>query len=476
MSTSTADTGRHTMATDLDLLKRYAADGDTRAFAQVATRHRDMVFATCYRVLGNDADAEDAAQDCFVALARSAGRVSASVGGWLHRVATRTAKTLKERQRALRDREHAAAELALASDDGGLWEEVTPHIDQAIDRLPDQLRVPLVLYYLDGCDQATIARDLGVSQAAVSRRVSKGVERVRDLLRKSGVVAGAAALTAFLRTETSHAAPVSLSTEPGELAVSGIGDSGTTAAGTSAGWASLRRHLGTWQVRLGAVAGVALVAGLAVYSYTTHRRSPAGPVVAARTFAPQSGGSSAPRGGRARPDGASATAAIPPARLRERMKSMEPTFVERPAFAVMGVLNSDDPTTMDYGDIWGNQFGSRAMEIGPVATERNTYGVYFATEQEGVVDMVAGMPVLIGTEAPEGLVVREVPAATYAVFPCTMAEIRETWQAIENDWLPSSDYEWDLSAACFELFPPEATGAPDSPLTIYVAVKPKADE
>jgi len=152
---------------------------------------------------------------------------------------------------------------------------------------------------------------------------------------------------------------------------------------------------------------------------------------------------------------------------------MQPTFVDKPGFAVMGVLNSGDPATLDYGDIWGNQFASRAMDIGPLATEKNAYGVYFATAQEGIVDMVAGMPVAIGTEALEGLVVREVPATTYALFPCKMAQISETWKAIEDEWLPSSEYEWDQSGACFELFPPESTDAPDSPLTIYVAVKKK---
>ena len=152
---------------------------------------------------------------------------------------------------------------------------------------------------------------------------------------------------------------------------------------------------------------------------------------------------------------------------------MEPTFVDKPAFAVLGVLNSGDPTALDYGDIWGRQFASRAMDIGPAATERNAYGVYFATEQEGVVEMVAGMAVAVGQEPLEGLVVREVPAATYAVFGCTMAEIGATWQAIEGEWAPTADYEIDHSAACFELFPPEATGAPDSKLTIYVAVVKK---
>ena len=152
---------------------------------------------------------------------------------------------------------------------------------------------------------------------------------------------------------------------------------------------------------------------------------------------------------------------------------MEPTFVDKPAFAVLGVLNSGDPTALDYGDIWGRQFASRAMDIGPVATERNAYGVYFATEQEGVVEMVAGMAVAIGQEPLEGLVVREVPAAAYAVFECTMAQIGPTWQAIEGEWLPASDCEWDQAGACFELFPPESTGAPNSPLTIYLPVVKK---
>ena len=161
--------------------------------------------------------------------------------------------------------------------------------------------------------------------------------------------------------------------------------------------------------------------------------------------------------------------------LKERGRgTVEATIVSKPTFAVMGVLNSGGPTALDYGDIWGSQFASRAMGIGAAATERDAYGVYFATEQEGVVEMVAGMPVPLGTEAPEGLVVREVPAATYALFPCKMADIGATWKAIEDEWQPTSDHEWDEAGASFELFPPESTGAPDSPLTIYVAVKRKA--
>jgi hypothetical protein len=46
-------------STDLDLLGRYASGRDAEAFAELVARHRDMVYAACYRVLASRADAED---------------------------------------------------------------------------------------------------------------------------------------------------------------------------------------------------------------------------------------------------------------------------------------------------------------------------------------------------------------------------------------------------------------------------------
>jgi hypothetical protein len=46
---------------DLELLTRYVKRGDPEALVELADRHRDMVYATCYRLLGSRADAEDAA-------------------------------------------------------------------------------------------------------------------------------------------------------------------------------------------------------------------------------------------------------------------------------------------------------------------------------------------------------------------------------------------------------------------------------
>ena len=71
--------------TDLHLLRRYAGVRDAEAFAELVARHRDMVYATCSRVLANAADAEDSTQECFLRLARHAASIRTSVAGWLCR-------------------------------------------------------------------------------------------------------------------------------------------------------------------------------------------------------------------------------------------------------------------------------------------------------------------------------------------------------------------------------------------------------
>ncbi len=73
---------------DQELLDRWVSQRDAEAFKDLAKRHVDMVFATCRRILGNDADAEDATQDCFIALIRARREPGSYLGPWLHRVAT----------------------------------------------------------------------------------------------------------------------------------------------------------------------------------------------------------------------------------------------------------------------------------------------------------------------------------------------------------------------------------------------------
>src|SRR5262245_63147399 len=82
---------------DADLLLRFAEQRDEAAFELLVWRHGGMVLATCRRILGRSADADDAFQVTFLTLARRAGsiRTAAALPGWLHPVACRAAGKIK---------------------------------------------------------------------------------------------------------------------------------------------------------------------------------------------------------------------------------------------------------------------------------------------------------------------------------------------------------------------------------------------
>src|SRR5262245_47316222 len=70
---------------DHGLLEDWRTHRDAEAFGQIVSRHPAMVYATARRLLGNGADAEDVAQDCFTRLATDdALRIRSSLAGWLH--------------------------------------------------------------------------------------------------------------------------------------------------------------------------------------------------------------------------------------------------------------------------------------------------------------------------------------------------------------------------------------------------------
>lgn len=207
-------------ATDKALMERWAAQRDADAFREVVSRYAGLVYATCRRILRNPAEAEDVAQECFLALASGRPPGAPVLGPWLHRLATyRSLDRLKrEKRRERREREYAARELR---DGEPTWDDVAPLVDAAIAALPDELRVPLVRHFLEGHSYSTLARVLDVPKSTLARRVQEGLERVRASLKTQGVGLGVAALASLLGRNAAEAAPATLTATLGRMAVAG---------------------------------------------------------------------------------------------------------------------------------------------------------------------------------------------------------------------------------------------------------------
>jgi RNA polymerase sigma factor (sigma-70 family) len=204
---ATAEATHHLQ--DRQLLERFAARHDEAAFAALVRRHGPLVWGVCRRVLHNWHDAEEAFQATFLALARKANGVGAggSVSSWLYRVAYHVALRARARAglRQQRERQVGAPPRADPLDEV-TGRELLAVLDEEMQKLPERLRAPLVLCYLQGKTRDEAARELGWSLGTLKRRLEGGRQCLRARLLRRGVALPAALLAAGLAPSVGPAA------------------------------------------------------------------------------------------------------------------------------------------------------------------------------------------------------------------------------------------------------------------------------
>lgn len=144
------------------------------------------------------------------------------------------------------------------------------------------------------------------------------------------------------------------------------------------------------------------------------------------------------------------------ANLRHNGAMKQPDIVRRESFLVMGTVTHRKPATDRpemFAAIW-NDFEAHHESIKQHSVKSKYYGVSLAAGPDGSFDYMAGMAVKPVKEIPEGLEVRAVPAATYAVFACPVQSIGQTYRYIFAKWLAESGYETDSATPAFEEYPP----------------------
>jgi RNA polymerase sigma factor (sigma-70 family) len=190
--------------TDRALLQAYATTKDEAAFAELVRQHAGMVHRVATTICA--AEGDDVTQATFTLLAQRAAAIAPreSAVGWLFETTRRLA--LKARTAAARRKKHQAKAITpqapLDPLDELTFAEVRAMVAEELSRLPDHLRVPLVLCYWEGITVATAADRLGCSVSAVKRRLSAGREQLGVRLTRRGFTAAAvlSALTALQAT------------------------------------------------------------------------------------------------------------------------------------------------------------------------------------------------------------------------------------------------------------------------------------
>jgi RNA polymerase sigma factor (sigma-70 family) len=285
--------------TDARLLERFTRSGDADAFASVVRRHGPMVLGVCRRVLGNDADADDAFQATFLVLVRKAAslRSREALANWLYGVAHRTALEARRAGARRRAKEAQVVPREEASEAG--WDDLRERLDQELARLPDKYRTVLVLCDLEGRGRTEVAARLGCPEGTVASRLARARTMLARRLGRCGPAASAGALAAALAR---HAAGAAVSLPLMDLTVRTAKEltagAATIAAVTSARVASLTEGvlksmlLSKLRIATVLLLGAALVGAATVGAlYQIHAGEPA---AAARADDPGAPGSPAP--------------------------------------------------------------------------------------------------------------------------------------------------------------------------------------
>ena len=187
-------------APDPDLLARFLATRDEQAFALIVRRHGPMVFGVCHRVTGNYHLAEEAFQAVFVVLARKAGTVRprAALSAWLYGVAYRTAlraRTVSDRRCHRETLMETLPEVAHQPPDPREITDVAVVLDEEVARLPEHLRVAVVLCELEQQSRQEAAGRLGIPEGTLSSRLASARKALARRLRQRGVLLSAAAMS-----------------------------------------------------------------------------------------------------------------------------------------------------------------------------------------------------------------------------------------------------------------------------------------
>jgi RNA polymerase sigma-70 factor (ECF subfamily) len=187
-----------TPPTDEQLMQA-ARDDDRAAFAELVNRLGDHVYGLAFRLLGNQQDASDAAQDVFVNMWKTRRRWSpkGAVSTWTYRITTNMCLNRlrsKKRWRFLSlgessDESHRSVDIPIPENESPdiliEQQDVKHALETAIAKLPPRERAAILLRHYQGMSGKEVAAILDTTVFAVDSLLFRARKRLRAMLTKN---------------------------------------------------------------------------------------------------------------------------------------------------------------------------------------------------------------------------------------------------------------------------------------------------
>jgi len=175
-----------------EALLELVARSDDAALAELYDRYSRQAYGLALRIIRDEALAQDAVQEAFLAVWRTADRFlaeRAKASTWLLTIVHRRSVDVvrrEERRRGdvLDDRHRPSGD---ATDEKVDLRERRVAVQEVLKKLPDDQRQALELAYYGGLTQSELAERLGVPLGTIKSRMFAGLSRLRDLLAEAGL-------------------------------------------------------------------------------------------------------------------------------------------------------------------------------------------------------------------------------------------------------------------------------------------------
>jgi RNA polymerase sigma factor (sigma-70 family) len=220
---------------DIALLREFARNNSESAFAEIVSRHVNLVYSVALRQVRDTHLAEEITQAVFIILARKADSLGDKtiLSGWLCRTARYASANALTIQRRRQRREREAHMQSILNEAEPMheetWNQIAPLLDDAMEQLGQKDHDALVLRFFENKNFAEVGATLGASEDAAKMRVNRALEKLRKIFTKGGVSSTTAIIAGTISANSVQAAPVALAKSVTAVAIV----KGATASGST---------------------------------------------------------------------------------------------------------------------------------------------------------------------------------------------------------------------------------------------------